>query len=160
MKKNKDKKFRLVVSVLFICYLLALCYFLFFAENLGRTGSSGFHYNFQPFKEISRYIVYRKQIGFWSVTLNLLGNIVAFLPMGVFFPLIFDSKMKGFSTILISFEISVLVELIQLLSKVGSCDVDDVILNTLGSIIGCILYYIVKKIRSTGHGSKKTKKIR
>jgi glycopeptide antibiotics resistance protein len=36
---------------------------------------------------------------------------------------------------------SLLVELIQLISKVGSCDVDDILLNTLGGVIGYLLFW-------------------
>ena len=41
---------------------------------------------------------------------------------------------------------SVLVELIQLVSKVGSCDVDDMLLNTLGGIIGYVLFRFFHRI--------------
>ncbi len=44
---------------------------------------------------------------------------------------------------LISFEMSLLVELIQLVTRVGSCDVDDMILNTLGGMIGCLCFKIL-----------------
>ena len=39
------------------------------------------------------------------------------------------------------------IELVQLITKVGSCDVDDIILNTLGGVIGYILWYIYTKLR-------------
>ena len=48
---------------------------------------------------------------------------------------------------LFSFEFSLLVETIQLVSKVGSFDVDDLLLNTTGGILGFLLYKIVQKVR-------------
>ena len=44
----------------------------------------------------------------------------------------------------IGFELSLMVELSQLILKVGSCDVDDVLLNTLGCCLGYGLYRLLK----------------
>ena len=75
--------------------------------------------------------------------LNLGGNILAFVPFGLFFPLL-SRKNRGFWKVaLISFEVSLLVELIQLVTRVGSCDVDDMILNTLGGMIGHLCFKIL-----------------
>ena len=51
--------------VLFLAYLAMLVYFVFFAESFGRTGSTkaGYAYNLELFKEIRRFLVYRKQLG-------------------------------------------------------------------------------------------------
>ena len=46
-----------------------------------------------------------------------------------------------FHTVLFSCEFSLLVELTQLIARTGSFDVDDLILNTFGGLIGYILYY-------------------
>jgi len=48
------------------------------------------------------------------------------------------------NTVFYSFELSLLVELIQLVTKVGSFDVDDIILNTIGGAIGYIVYKVVR----------------
>ena len=72
---------------------------------------------------------------------NVSSIILAFVPFGLFFPLL-SRKNRGFWKVaLISFEVSLLVELIQLVTRVGSCDVDDMILNTLGGIV-CSLFDI------------------
>ena len=39
-----------------------------------------------------------------------------------------------------SFELSLLVEVLQLVTKVGSFDVDDLLLNTVGGILGFLIY--------------------
>jgi glycopeptide antibiotics resistance protein len=46
----------------------------------------------------------------------------------------------------LTFELSLCIEMVQLLSKVGSLDVDDLILNTLGGVVGYILFVIIKVI--------------
>ena len=48
---------------------------------------------------------------------------------------------------LLSFELSLAVELIQLITKVGSCDVDDMLLNTLGAAAGYLCYRLVQWTR-------------
>lgn len=134
--------------LLFAVYLAMLCYFLFFAESMGRTFSERqYHYNLLPFKEITRFWKYRQTLGFVSVALNLAGNVVAFIPFGTFLPGIFVRCRRFFLTTLLSFEFSLCVEVIQLIWKVGSFDVDDILLNTLGGMIGYMIFLIYYKIR-------------
>ena len=79
--------------------------------------------------------------------MNLGGNVIGFIPFGALLPSI-GRKPSGFlRTTFIGFELSLMVELSQLVLKVGSCDVDDIILNTLGGVIGYILWYIYTKLR-------------
>ena len=124
--------------ILFGGYLLLLSYFLFFAEIMGR-------YNLVPFLEIKRFIIYRKKLGMTAVVVNLLGNVAAFLPFGFFLPFL-SQKNRSFAYVtLISFEFSLLIECIQLVSKVGSFDVDDMILNTLGGSLGYLCFWVARK---------------
>ncbi len=142
-KKHK-KGYRMAAWLLFGLYLILMVYFLFFAESMGRNSvGREYHYNLQPFKEIHRYLTYYETIGPFTVFLNLGGNILAFVPFGLFFPLL-SRKNRGFWKVaLISFEVSLLVELIQLVTRVGSCDVDDMLLNTLGGMIGHLCFKIL-----------------
>ena len=55
-------------------------------------------------------------------------------------------------TVLYSFELSLLVELLQLVFKVGSFDVDDLFLNTVGCAVGYILFVICNGIRRKHDG--------
>lgn len=129
---------------LFGLYVVLMVYFLFFAESMGRTQAvQEYHYNLQPFKEIHRYLAYWEILGLYTVFLNLAGNILAFVPFGLFFPFLSRKNRSLWKVTLISFEVSLLVEVIQLVTKVGSCDVDDMILNTLGGLIGCVCFKIV-----------------
>ncbi len=135
---------RLATAILFIIYIAFLFYFLFFSENYGRTNTAGgYRYNLVPFAEIKRYIIYHRSFKMSQVVINLLGNIVAFMPMGFFFSCFINRKVL---TVTICGALSsILVELIQLITMVGSFDVDDIILNTFGVFLGCIIYYIVKR---------------
>ena len=130
---------------LFIVYLLTLAYFLFFAEATGRTFTERtYQYNLILFHEIRRFVVYRRQLGFAAVALNLAGNVIAFVPFGVFLPMLVKRARSLIKTSLLGFEFSLFVELVQLFSKVGSFDVDDILLNTLGVIGGYALFCLMR----------------
>ena len=64
MKKETKHIIRTLGTVLFILYVLALIYFLFFSEEYGRVAMEEreYRYNLIPFVEIRRFWVYRKQI--------------------------------------------------------------------------------------------------
>lgn len=134
---------------LFILYLIFLTYFMFFAEALGRggNGKTGYAYNLELFKEIRRFYVYRKQLGRKAVILNLWGNVAGFLPFGFFFPVISKRGRTWYRTCLLGFLLSLAIEATQLAFRVGSFDVDDLLLNTIGGILGFFCYRWVQKIR-------------
>ena len=95
MDKLKTK-FRFLGLVLFILYILSLCYVLFFAEGFGRGMAVEVHgYNTVPFNEIRRYINNFDRLGMITV-LNLGGNILAFMPFGFFRPIIGRRKNSFF----------------------------------------------------------------
>ena len=143
--KKKSTGIRAFAVVLFIIYFVVLFYFLFFSEEMGRTYSEReYHYNLVPFHEIKRFIHYYKVIGMPAVLLNLVGNVAAFVPFGFFLPVFVERCRTILNTVFYSFELSLMVELIQLVTKVGSFDVDDIILNTIGGFIGYIVYKVVR----------------
>ncbi len=139
--ENHKKGYRMAAWLLFVLYLILMVYFLFFAESMGRTEvGQEYHYNLHPFREIGRFIKYYHIIGFYAVFLNLAGNILAFVPFGLFYPLLSRRNRSLWKVTLLSCEVSILVEVIQLVTRVGSCDVDDIILNTLGGLLGYLLF--------------------
>ena len=121
-------------NLLFIIYLLLLYYLLLSTEN----ASSGL--NLVPFKEITRY-----QIGTTQFFYNVIGNIVLFLPFG-FFVSDFVKAKKTHQILIVSILISLTAELIQF--KIGRAfDIDDVLLNVTGAIIGFMLYISIQAIK-------------
>ena len=148
MKNRKGKGMRILCWCLFAMYLAALIYFLFFAESTGRTFTERtYQYNLKPLHEIRRFIIYRRQLGFTAVALNLAGNVVAFVPFGLFLPLLLRDLRYFWKTVLLGFEFSLLVEIMQLFGKVGSFDVDDILLNTLGTACGYVSFLILFALR-------------
>lgn len=134
-------------KVLFLLYVIFLIYFLFLAEWYGRTGvSEEYRYNLELFREIKRFIVYREQLGTFAVLTNLAGNIVIFVPYGFFISM--ASRSRGFfKTLFFSMGLSLCVEITQLFTRVGSFDVDDILLNTIGGVIGYIIFLICNGVR-------------
>lgn len=160
MKKEHVKVIRIVSWGVFIIYLIALVYFLFFCEQMGRVPSDEWKYNLLPLREIKRYVVYWHEIGIRNVMINLLGNVVCFVPFGFVLPIISRSQRKGYKIFLLSVLSSLLVELIQLVSKVGTCDIDDILLNTLGGMIGYLMFYISHRLTRYLSGETKGRKWR
>lgn len=147
MKEHHTERKYVVCWVLFTVYLAALAYFLFFAEATGRTGAERmYQYNLIPFHEIRRFLVYRRQLGYMAVALNLAGNVLAFVPFGTFLPLLIRHTRSFWKTMLLGAEFSLFVEILQLFSKVGSFDVDDILLNTCGACLGYALFRGAQKL--------------
>lgn len=157
MSQKQVKRYRMLGKLLFVLYIIFLVYFLCFSEWYGRTGvASEYRYNLELFKEINRFIEYREELGAFAVFTNLFGNILIFVPYGFFISM--ASKNRGFfKTLFYSFVLSLGVEFFQLFTKVGSFDVDDLLLNTAGGILGFILFVICNMIRRR-HDVRKRKK--
>ena len=145
---NHKKQIRLLCRILFVLYIAGLVYFLFFAEMLDRTGiERSYHYNLIPFREIRRFIVYADLLGPVAVISNLFGNIAIFMPFGFLVPILGRKKRKFWFTALLGFELSLSVECIQLVTKTGCFDVDDIFLNTIGGMLGYLVYALMQHKR-------------
>ena len=103
--------------VILLIYLIILSYFLFFSESFGRTGQDHiFAVNLVPFKEISRCFVYYSSLPRGFLFVNIVGNIIAFIPFGFLFAslLSYRKGVPWLLTIALSALLSTVVELIQL----------------------------------------------
>ena len=133
--------------VLFILYLCLLAYFMFFSESFGRTEADReYAYNLVLFKEISRYFRHYDVLGFSLFMINIVGNIAAFIPFG-FIPIISRRSRLWYNTVMFGFIWSLTLETLQLIFKVGSFDVDDMFLNTLGAAAGFYIHGAAHYIR-------------
>ena len=70
---------------------------------------------------------------------NLLGNVAIFVPLGVYVAL-FRKNGSLWKTTLTAAATSLAFELVQVATRTGSGDVDDVLLNALGGLLGALLY--------------------
>ena len=120
-------------TLVFILYVMCLFEVVTLQDN--NFGLS----NFIPFKEIFRY-----QIGSRLFIKNIVGNILLFLPYGYFASYYLNNK-KLWPTALLTIIVSFTIETVQL--KIGrTFDVDDIILNTCGGIIGGFIYSLSESV--------------
>ena len=144
---KKDSRFKKMLSLaLFAGYLVVLLYFTIFSESLGRKDvSDEIRYNLVLFTEIKRFWIYRSQLGMWACFMNIAGNVIAFMPCGYLIPAMFEGRRSFADAVFIGFMVSFIIECTQLVFKVGSFDVDDLLLNTIGAALGYIIWLAVHR---------------
>lgn len=97
---------------------------------------SSINYNLIPFQTIGSQL---ENISAGWAQYNLLGNIIPFLPFGFLLPLAFK-KIHSFGKVIgVGFVAILCIEVFQYATKTGSFDVDDIILNMTGIVLGYLL---------------------
>lgn len=148
-KKTRDtKQIRTIWKLLFLFFIVQLAYLLFFDPEFSRDRVFLYHNdyfgglreqwqnhtNFIPFQTIQSMWYVRDYDGYIGqfATLNIIGNIIAFVPFAFFLPM-FSNKYRNALHFLGLMIILILgVELIQFFTLTGTMDIDDVILNFFG----------------------------
>lgn len=123
-------------------YCLMLLYWMFIGFGRSRHPGSPLSYNVIPLETIGIYLNYGWKMPSRVWIVNLIGNIAVFVPIGLVLPMIMK-RFRSWLRITIAFLPGILVlETMQMLLRVGSFDVDDVILNTLGIWIGWFMFFL------------------
>ena len=92
---KQKSRIRVIWCILFVVYLAVLIYLLLFAKLMGREQiGRTYSYNLELFKEIKRFLNNTGTLGIRSVLLNLVGNVIGFMPLGFLLPLAF-SRVRG-----------------------------------------------------------------
>ena len=140
MKRYK----KLFYHAMFLLYIGFLMWILFnrsrYVENMPYWDQVRRYLNLQPLRTIRLYLRLLmhpvRQVHTGLAFYNLVGNLLLFLPMGAMLPLIFP-RLRSFPKTFFTVLLLVLgVEITQVLLLAGSCDIDDVILNMAGCILG------------------------
>jgi len=106
--------------------------------------------NLEFFRVIAETYNAIKYLDLWQPFLiNFVGNIVMFIPIGFFPPLLWKKFNRGWKAIGLGFLLSLSIEILQL-PQMRSSDVDDLWLNTLGAIIGFAVYKSLPKMIKDG----------
>jgi glycopeptide antibiotics resistance protein len=141
---------RKIINLLF--YVIAAFYIFLMIDLLFRfnvifdthriiSGS----YNLIPFKTIWDYASGNYHVSKSFAADNILGNMVVFIPYGLYLQVI--QKRKAFAkSLLIVIITSIAIEMIQFAFGLGASDIDDVILNCCGGIIGILVYKLLRKV--------------
>ena len=133
--KNNQKFcfYKELFMLIFILYVMCLFEVVTLQDN--NYGLS----NFIPFHEMFRY-----KIGSRLFVKNIIGNVLLFLPYGYFASDYLKSK-KVLSIAFLTMLVSITIEIVQL--HIGrTFDIDDVILNTCGGMLGNVLYRVIGNI--------------
>lgn len=109
-------------------------------DGLGFWQTVKMNANVVPFRSIGEYIWNAQHYNLDIILHNLLGNILIFLPLGVFLPVLFEKLRSSSKVLAASLAASFLIELLQLGFKAGRFDVDDILLNVLGSMVGLLIF--------------------
>lgn len=146
-KRDRTREIALAVFVLFMVGLLALAFqgeyrmparMLAAARDRFVTGAG---INFVPFRSIQAYFIHYGIDGF---LVNFVGNIVMFMPWGFGLTLLWKKNQRLWVVALYSLGLTVMIESVQLF--IGrSVDVDDLILNFAGSLLGAGVCSILRK---------------
>jgi len=134
--KNKQKivLYKDLTYLSFVIYLLSLFQLVTLQDAVSWSTN-----NFVPLKEITRY-----NIGSTLFIKNVIGNILLFVPFGLFISYILKSK-RWFEPFIITIICSLTIEIVQL--SIGRVfDVDDILLNLIGGVIGYLLYKLLRYI--------------
>lgn len=137
--------YKIILITVFVLYIAFLFYQTFISPIYGRAYSHRC-INIIPFRTISQFMSARYNRSIKII--NVLGNIVVFMPLGIMLPLL-SKRLAGVAKgVLFSAGLSAVIEIMQFIFAVGVTDIDDLILNILGGFLGSVLCtYIYNAIK-------------
>ena len=157
---------KVLAVLLFLGYGALMIYLLFFRNRTATDGLTYWeqvnrNYNLTIWHTIGNFwdILVRREyyMGKWEADvyynhariaiINLVGNVVMFVPLGVFIPTIWTHLQRLWKVMPIGFGCILAVEICQLFTLRGKCDVDDLLLNMLGIALGYISWRLVRTYR-------------
>ncbi len=138
-RKTINKK-RLFLYGIMICYLTVLIGAVFLSRNAGVYGDVNLHL-FSSYKEAYHKM---KESLFWNIILNIL----LFVPMGFLLPFYSDKLKRIYKIVPLGFFVTLLIEIIQYVLKLGIFEMDDIFNNTLGTLIGYCIFMIFYHLKN------------
>ena len=94
------------------------------------------------------WIPFMKTGGYYLVIMFSLANIIIFIPFGMLVSKVFDKVNAWWKVALVAYGFSIFVELVQFALGCGVSEVEDVIMNTIGGVIGYLILRAIQKRRS------------
>lgn len=125
--------------VLFVLYLTGVGYITLFSRE---TGSNGGIIQMVPFASLTE-----RRTAHVDMLNHMMLNVALFVMMGILFPAILPEKLSKWSYVLgIGLMGTILIETMQLIFRLGQFDIDDIIANTLGALLGYLFYGVYRRI--------------
>lgn len=147
-RKSKRTGKQMLLRFLFVLYVAAMIWLLF-GQRWGTeiyTANKASAMNLQPFATVKMYwriLQNSKDTGLLRhAVINLVGNVVMFIPLGFYAPYLVRELRKFWKAIFLLFWVIVTIELVQLFTFLGTCDVDDLMLNMIGILAGWITWRV------------------
>lgn len=143
---------RKVNTALFMAYCALMLWLLFdrpgYEPGIPYWEQAAEHLNLIPFRTLRLFgelLVSGVRSYIRMAVINLGGNVIMFIPLGFLLPRVFPHLTSLPRVLLVTAVLITAVEITQLFTLVGSCDIDDLILNIIGSAIGYGFHLIAKK---------------
>ena len=144
--RTKRTLTQVVWRLLFLLYC-GMMLWLLFGQRMGGNVTSVENLNLEPLRTLKMYVRIMQHTESAELLrhafINLAGNVLMFIPFGFFLPVIWRKQNKLFACISTAVLCIVAVETLQYFTNLGSCDIDDLILNLLGVLMGWLLKRII-----------------
>ena len=137
-KKHKVNKLQCSAAILLSLYIVVLLYF----TVTGRYSHEEYEYKINFFTSYRWFFQYNGE----QVLRQLLINLVMLMPVGFLLPVVINAKHKYLITMALSLLLTVFIETMQLITKCGSFEIDDIINNFVGAVLGMLLYVLCIKL--------------
>ena len=137
-KKHKFNKLQCSAAILLSLYIVVLLYF----TVTGRYSHEEYEYQINFFTSYRWFFKYNGE----QVLRQLLINLVMIMPVGFLLPVVIKAKYKYLITMALSLLLTVFIETMQLITKCGSFEVDDIINNFIGAVLGMLIYALCSKL--------------
>lgn len=137
-KKHKFNKLQCGAAIVLSLYIVVLLYF----TVVGRYSHEEYEYKINFFTSYRWFFKYNGE----QVLRQLLINLVMIMPVGFLLPVVIKAKYKYLITMALSLLLTVFIETMQLITKCGSFEVDDIINNFIGAVLGMLVYALCSKL--------------
>lgn len=138
---------RFFIGLILLLYSGAVLYWMFL--GFGRTvrTEGPLLYNLEPLRTVKLYFDLDNGVSLTGRLVNLAGNVIVFVPFGLLLPLVQERFRSPFILTLWAIFCILLLETLQMVLRVGSFDVDDLLLNLVGVWSGLLLLRITSIFR-------------
>ncbi|WP_141521428.1 VanZ family protein [Peribacillus butanolivorans] len=139
-------KYKKYVNVFFLFYIFMLGFWgisTFSTRLYGNIGDVS--HNIVPFHTIETYFFNFQHYNFDTWFYNTFGTVLVFIPLGILLPFVCANVRNMTLIVLFSLLVSLTIETIQYVTLLGVFDVDDILLNTFGGILGFLIFTLIIK---------------
>ena len=147
---KNERAYKTLLYGAFACFIIGLVWFIIFKAGNNNSinkmfnGKMGTYSLKKRFNEGLKSTFIKGRIVSIYQLRDAMLNVLAFVPFGIYLPLIFK-KHKAFKCLLVASLTTLFFEAFQLFSIWGCFAVDDLVANIFGSVIGLIFYFVLVK---------------